>query len=144
MTRAGFQQLAATRAADAAALLAASRWSGAYYLAGYAVECGLKACVMKRVGAEEGGMLFDPDQGGFQRQHCLTHNFQHLFAGADLWDQFCTEVAARRGLRDRWAIASQWTEAARYLRKTQPEAEAMYDAVTDPADGLLPWIQRFW
>jgi len=28
-------------------LFAAGRFSGAYYLAGYTVECGLKACVAK-------------------------------------------------------------------------------------------------
>jgi HEPN domain-containing protein len=41
------RQLAEDRIADAAILLAGGRWSGAYYLAGYAVECGLKACVAK-------------------------------------------------------------------------------------------------
>ena len=35
------QQLAEDRILDAASLLAVGRWSGAYYLAGYAVECGL-------------------------------------------------------------------------------------------------------
>ena len=30
-------------------LLSAGRWSRAYYLAGYAVECGLKACVLAYV-----------------------------------------------------------------------------------------------
>ena len=46
MTRADFQKLANERVADARALLAARRWGGAYYLAGYAVECGLKSCVI--------------------------------------------------------------------------------------------------
>ena len=32
-------------------LLAGGRWTGAYYLGGYAVECGLKACILARVGA---------------------------------------------------------------------------------------------
>jgi hypothetical protein len=36
------RQLAQDRILDAKALLAARRWSGAYYLAGYAVECALK------------------------------------------------------------------------------------------------------
>jgi len=34
------------RIEDATALLAASRWSGAYYLTGYALECALKSCVL--------------------------------------------------------------------------------------------------
>jgi hypothetical protein len=46
MNRAELQQLARDRVRDAKALLAAHRWSGAYYLAGYAVECALKSCVI--------------------------------------------------------------------------------------------------
>ena len=42
-----FQQFALDRLADALALLAAERWTAAYYLAGYSVECGLKACIAK-------------------------------------------------------------------------------------------------
>jgi len=40
-----WRALAEARVLDAEALLAASRWPAAYYLIGYAVECGLKACV---------------------------------------------------------------------------------------------------
>ncbi len=43
MNRAELQRLAKDRLLDAKALFAARRWSGAYYLAGYAVECALKA-----------------------------------------------------------------------------------------------------
>jgi len=49
VNRAELRQLAEDRILDAEHLLAAGRWSGAYYLAGYAVECGLKACIMARV-----------------------------------------------------------------------------------------------
>jgi HEPN domain-containing protein len=44
MNRDDFQQLADVRIAEAAVLLAQGNYDGAYYLAGYAVECGLKAC----------------------------------------------------------------------------------------------------
>ena len=52
-TRAEWQQLAEDRILDAQALLApaVARWSAAYYLIGYAVECGLKSCVLARVAA---------------------------------------------------------------------------------------------
>lgn len=36
------------RLKGAAALLKLGLFDGAYYLAGYAVECGLKACIAKR------------------------------------------------------------------------------------------------
>lgn len=47
MNRTQLQILAEERARDAEALLNAGRWSGAFYLAGYAIECGLKACIAK-------------------------------------------------------------------------------------------------
>ena len=37
----------AERLREARALLGVRCWSGAYYLAGYAIECGLKACIIK-------------------------------------------------------------------------------------------------
>ena len=40
-----FRELATLRLAEAKALLDAGLPDGAYYLAGYAVECGLKACI---------------------------------------------------------------------------------------------------
>ena len=47
MNRTQFQKLTVERVHDAEALLGAGRWSGAYYLAGYAAECALKACIAK-------------------------------------------------------------------------------------------------
>jgi len=49
MTRATFQVLSETRRQEAVALLSADHYPGAYYLAGYSVECALKACVAKQV-----------------------------------------------------------------------------------------------
>ena len=39
------QAIARERLGDAQALLRESRWSAAYYLAGYAIELALKACI---------------------------------------------------------------------------------------------------
>jgi hypothetical protein len=45
-TRPEWQQLAEDRILDAQTHLdpAVGRWSGAYYLVGYAIECGLNSC----------------------------------------------------------------------------------------------------
>jgi len=48
VTKAEWQRIAEERVHDSAALLSTRRWSAAYYLAGYAVECGLKACVLRK------------------------------------------------------------------------------------------------
>jgi HEPN domain-containing protein len=53
MNRTEFQSLAEVRIREAKALLDAGLWDGAYYLAGYAVECALKACIAKRTRAED-------------------------------------------------------------------------------------------
>jgi hypothetical protein len=47
MNRVDFQMIAFLRLEEAQILLAAESFSGAYYLAGYAVECALKACIAK-------------------------------------------------------------------------------------------------
>jgi HEPN domain-containing protein len=41
------QQLSEQHLADAQVLLEQRRWPGAYDLAGYSVECALKACIAK-------------------------------------------------------------------------------------------------
>jgi hypothetical protein len=51
--RGQLQQLAELRLEDAEALITSGRWAAAYYLLGYCVECGLKACVAKQFRADE-------------------------------------------------------------------------------------------
>jgi len=55
MNRAELQALAELRISEAQALLTlpAPMPDGAYYLAGYAVECALKACIARGYGPEE-------------------------------------------------------------------------------------------
>jgi HEPN domain len=45
--RKDFQELAKVRLKEANALFRLGLYDGAYYLAGYAVECALKACIAK-------------------------------------------------------------------------------------------------
>ena len=49
MNRTDLQKLSNARIREARILFAAGEYSGAYYLAGYAVECALKACIAKSV-----------------------------------------------------------------------------------------------
>ncbi len=81
-TRAEWQQLAQDRILDAQALLnpAIARWSAAYYLVGYAVECGLKSCVLVRVAAHPEVIYEDRD---FSKA-AWTHDFERLLVLADL------------------------------------------------------------
>jgi HEPN domain-containing protein len=52
-TRAAFVQAHHDRYKDAQALMNAERWGGAIYMAGYAVECMIKAKILKSLGSRE-------------------------------------------------------------------------------------------
>lgn len=54
MDEAHWRQLAATRVEEARCLMASGHWPGAYDLAGYAVECLLKALAIRQLLANPG------------------------------------------------------------------------------------------
>src|SRR5687768_3524088 len=72
VNRLELRQLAEDRIADAAILLAAGRWAGAYYLAGYAIECGLKACIARLTNQDD----FPRDREYVEE--CYTHHLEKL------------------------------------------------------------------
>jgi hypothetical protein len=78
MNRADFQRLSDLRLQESKALLAAGLPEGAYYLAGYSVECALKACVAKRTNQFD----FPPDRK--QIEDIYTHDLSRLVIAAGL------------------------------------------------------------
>ena len=94
------RQLADDRIHDAAFLLANGRWSGAYYLAGYAVECGLKACIMAFV--EASGAIFQDKK---YSEKCWTHDLEDLLELADLTPVLSADAVANAALCV-WVIAT--------------------------------------
>jgi HEPN domain-containing protein len=139
VNRAELQKLATDRIADAKALLAAKRWSGAYYLAGYAVECGLKACVLAHV--ERTGIIFEDRK---YAEKCWTHDLGELLRLADLQGSFDAAAGADPQLSKNWDVVKDWTESSRYRRTPKARAERLYDAITDKQHGVLSWIKRHW
>ena len=137
MTRSDLQKLAAERLADAKALLAAKRWAAAYYLAGYAVECGLKACIAKLTEAEE-----FPDRSFADK--CWTHDVKRLVYLAGLEPTHDSLVAADSQFADNWDTVRSWDESSRYLRIAKVDAEELFDAITDRKHGVMPWIRLHW
>lgn len=139
LTRADFRLLADTRLAEAAALLAAGFWDGAYYLAGYAVECGLKACIMAYV--ERTGVIFEDKK---YAERCWTHDLSALLLLADLKPDLDAASAADRVLEGNWKATIVWNESRRYVRTPEADARKLYAALTDPTHGVMPWIKRHW
>lgn len=137
MNRSDFQTLADIRIAETESLILANRPDGAYYLAGYSVECALKACIAKLTKAEE-----FPDKAFALK--CFTHDLVALFTLANLVADFDGEAANNSHFRTNWDIVKEWDELSRYQRKQLPEAQSLVQAVTDPQNGILPWIKLRW
>ena len=138
MNHLDLQQLALQRSQDARVLLAADCSWGAYYLAGYAVECALKACIAKAIPAHQ---FPDP---AFARA-VYIHNLEQLMQLADLKGALDTEMKANTSLRRNWAVVKDWEETSRYdVTCDKTKALDLYQAINEGPDGILAWIERRW
>lgn len=133
--RATFQQLAEARLAEARLLLANGYPSGAYYLAGYAIECALKAVIAAGFRANE-----IPDKS--RVNSIYTHNLKDLLNLADLKGPLEDDMSENSDLRESWATISKWSEHARYQVWTSDAAAIMLEAVGAADKGLLQWLQK--
>lgn len=138
VTKADFQELAEERLVEAKALLDLGKWNGAYYLAGYAVELALKACVIK--------MLMETDAFPDKElsRNCYTHSVVKLAGLSKLDGELMTATDADPDLLANWALARDWSEEKRYHQIDKTEAEALYSAIADDAHGVFPWIKTYW
>jgi hypothetical protein len=132
--RATFQQLAELRLSEARLLLANGLPSGAYYLAGYAIECALKAIIAADFRANE---IPDPKYV----RDIYTHDLSALFRLAELEQELEAEKKANPALYQRWTTVQTWSEKARYEVWTQVSASAILDAI-DGDEGLLEWLRN--
>jgi len=150
LNQAELRQMAEVRIKDAKVLLDGGRWEFAYYTAGYAVECALKSCLLARM--IHTAWVFEEK---WQARECLTHDFEELVRLAGLIPELNARQAASaaaaapggpRGgaFTTNWGLAIQWKVESRYLAKTEAEARALYDAITNLPDGVLEWIRNFW
>ncbi len=136
-TRSDFQRLTDVRTTEVAALLAAGCWDGAYYPAGYAVECALKACIAKLTMAEE----FPPPRKVVEQ--CYTHDLTLLIKSAGLAGDLTT-ANLNPAFEGNWGLVADWAEDARYAVWTEPQARELWNAITDPINGVLPWVKSRW
>lgn len=137
MNRKDLQHLARTRLKEATALLAAGFPDGAYYLAGYAVECALKACIAKRT------QRYDfPDKKSVDASY--THNLKDLIKVANLDVARLESAKADPLFRNNWDLVQQWSEHSRYRTQGPKPAEALLRAVGDRRHGVIAWIKRHW
>jgi HEPN domain-containing protein len=150
VTRAELQAMAEERVKDAKALLDGGRWEFAYYAAGYAVECALKACLLARM--IHTAWVF---QEKWDAKQCLTHEFEKLIDLAGLRVELNNKLAASAAAAPAggprggaftvyWGKSVLWKVESRYQPRTEAEARGLYEAITHDPDGVLPWIKNFW
>ena len=127
--------LADRRSREARTLLDVGHAGGAYYLAGYAIECGLKACIAKQFRSD---VIPDWAMGRIK-----THKIDELVKIAGLVLEL---DAARRDavFDDQWEMVITWEPERRYDPDVTRElASQMVAAVGDGENGVLRWIRTF-
>ncbi len=142
MNRAQLQQLAQTRLVDATSLLKEARWAAAYYLTGYAVECGFKSCILRHL--DDTGIIFRDQKYLGRLAQCWSHDLVFLHQLANLEAEFGTARSLNPTLEAHWGVVKDWKETSRYEDRAEPEARALYEAVTHDPDGVFRWIQTRW
>jgi len=139
LNRGDFQRLSDERLAEAKLLLTAGKWSGAYYLAGYAVECALKAAILALV--ERKGTIFEDKKFA---ENCWTHDLEKLIFLAELTDGFDAWSKSNLVAEENRGAVFDWKETARYKFISQSDAERLVDAIDHPSYGVMQWVRQHW
>ncbi len=138
MNRDDLRLLSDARVEDARALLHAGRWAAAYYLLGYAVECGLKACAARQFRQDE-----IPEKTVVNDFY--THSLDRLLGISGVKAELETRKSAENGFQINWNTVRDWNETSRYDHSTsEVKARDMLVAVADPTTGVLPWLKAQW
>lgn len=125
--------IAEERAAEAQALLTAGHYSGAYYLAGYAIECGLKAILTRDLTS-----YAMPDAKAVKDAY--IHDLQRLADDAGVG----AALAGDPIVGPSWLTAKGWSETSRYRLISQQDATDLVTSVADVNSGVLPWLKQYW
>lgn len=136
MNRKDLQALAESRLRDAQLLFGSRRFDAAYYLAGYVIECGLKACIAKRTKRHD-----FPDRKIAERAY--THDLTQLLSVAGIADALQQEFHNDRTLDVRWGVVKDWNEKSRYESHGRRKAKDMLEAVAG-RQGVCECIKRYW
>jgi hypothetical protein len=100
------------------------------------VECALKAVVAAQVNQED-----FPDKKLADAVH--THDLVKLrgLAGPGE-DGPHGQLSPAQNVN--WLVAKDWRETSRYETNSEIEARSLYAAVSDPTEGVLPWLRTHW
>jgi len=77
-------------------------------------------------------------------EKCWTHDLEVLVGLAGLRAALDVDTAANQQLNVNWSLVAQWEEISRYHSQPEAEARKLFEAVTNPQDGVLTWIKVHW
>ncbi len=133
--RGQWQKLCDTRVEDAEVLIRNGRHAGAYYLAGYAVECALKAKVASLMKED-----YFPPKPEYVRKKLYTHSLENLLDVAELKKILEDKAKTDTLFADQWGTVKEWSEDSRYDTQDQKAAEDMLKAVHE----VVECIRKYW
>lgn len=138
VTRSELRKLVERRLKDAHLLVGGRRYDSAYYIAGYAVECAIKACIARQFRRNT-----IPDRQLVNDTY--SHDFEKLLKTAGLYQELQVDVTTNRGLGSSWSVIKDWKPEVRYSNeKTRLDARDLIDAIENPNDGIIQWLARHW
>ena len=116
-------------------------------LAGFVIECALKACIARKTRRHE----FPPDPR-YVRDECYTHSLAKLLKAANLQTALDRETRSNLALSTNWSTIKDWAVSDRYdtaddakeAAKKADRAKTIYKAITARKGGVLRWIQQHW
>lgn len=137
MNKKELEILSAIRIKEAEILLNSECYHGAYYLAGYALECGLKACIAKRT------RQFDfPDKK--LANDSYTHDLAKLLITAGLKQELLLQENQDINFKLNWSVANKWSEESRYDHAIEKQdAKDLFEAITENQSGVLSWLKKY-
>lgn len=107
-------------------------------MAGYALECALKACIAKQTREHD-----FPDKRIVDKSY--THNLETLIEVAGLKKKLDEEIQSNSKFSKYWNVVKDWKESARYETEiTNKIAVDLCRAIEDASDGVLQWLKKSW
>ena len=137
MDRKDLQKLSRVRLKEAGALLQLQLFDGAYYLAGYAVECAIKACIAKGMRRYE-----FPDKK--KADSSYSHKLRDLLGVAGLENAYRQHIQQDPRFGRNWQMVESWSEQSRYQRHTPQKAKELLRAIKERQHGVISWLKLHW
>jgi hypothetical protein len=137
LKRTDLRAAAQSKLDDAVILLNHQRYSNAYYLAGYAVEIGLKACIAAQITAET-----IPDAVFIK--NIFNHHFPTLVGLAGLAPVLKERQDKDANFAANWTLCGEWRPDKRYESIDSTSSQYLLTAIADKTSGVFEWIKTYW